>query len=60
MSHSDKMLARGVAVGLEPGPDESVKAFGARVRKAEKAGSALAAKPSGKGYWRRGVFIPLP
>tara|TARA_Y100001973_G_scaffold71489_1_gene104184 strand:- start:631 stop:795 length:165 start_codon:yes stop_codon:yes gene_type:complete len=54
------MLARGVAVGLEPDPDESVKAFGARVRKAEKAGSAPAAKPSGKGYWRRGVFVPSP
>lgn len=58
MSHSDSMLARGEAVGLTPDPDESKAAFGARVRKAEKAASPPA-KPSGDGYWRRGVWIRL-
>lgn len=58
MSHSDKMIARGAAVGLAPEPDESTAAFGARVRKAEKA-SGETAKPSGDGYWRRGVWVRL-
>lgn len=56
MSHSDKMLARGKAIGLEPGPDESAKAFGVRVRKAEKSSEAPAT-PKGNGYWRRGVWV---
>ena len=57
-SISDRMLARGEALGLAPNPDESVKAFGDRVRKAERAGESPV-KPSGKGYWRRGVWVSL-
>jgi hypothetical protein len=58
VSHSDSMIARGEAVGVTPEADESVKAFGSRVRKAEKA-SGQPAQTSGGGYWRRGVWVQV-
>tara|TARA_R110002020_G_scaffold64898_4_gene171768 strand:+ start:321 stop:500 length:180 start_codon:yes stop_codon:yes gene_type:complete len=55
---SDKMLERGHAAGLTPNESESATAFGSRVRRAEKANDQPA-QESGKGYWRRGVWIKV-
>ena len=56
MTISDKMLARGAAVGLEPEVDEPSSAFGKRVRKAEKESRAekpAPKKPATSAGWRR-------
>ena len=56
MTISDKMLARGAAVGLEPQGDESSGSFGNRVRKAEKESRAVKPAPkksTGSTGWRR-------
>jgi hypothetical protein len=53
MAISDKMLARGEAVGLSPRDDESSKSFGARVRKAESAANEKPAPSVAGGGWRR-------
>ena len=63
MPISESMRARGDAVGLTPGSDESPQAFGARVRKAEKSQPKdPAPAPKGDkpliGLGRRGFSLP--
>jgi hypothetical protein len=60
MTISDKMIARGAAVGLQPADGESAGGFGNRVRKAEKGSRAdkpaepsVSGSASKSGGWRR-------